>query len=75
MDGFWLLRKSEPKQKAHYVSGKGDLDGHESGTSRRADRFRGGIVERGSSLLRPKKTGPLINGVFIYYAKFAFSHF
>jgi hypothetical protein len=45
------------------------------GTSRRADRFRGGIVERGSSLLRPKKTGPLINGVCIYYAKFAFSHF
>jgi hypothetical protein len=29
MDGFWFQRKSEPYQKAHYVSSKGDLDGHE----------------------------------------------
>jgi hypothetical protein len=73
MDGFWLQRKSEPKQKAHYVSSKGDLDGHEWRRFEEGKPIQGWKCRAWIKCTSPREDWPADDGLANHFSLLIFS--
>jgi hypothetical protein len=73
MDGFWLQRKSEPKPEAHYVSSRGDLDGHEWRRFEEGRPIQGWNCRAWIQSTSPERDWPADDGLANHFSLLIFS--
>jgi hypothetical protein len=73
MCGFWLSRRYEQKEKAHYVSSDGHLDGHEWGHFEEGRPIQGWKCRAWIKSTSPKEDWPADDGLANHFSLLIFS--